>query len=46
MISAQKKLGYSNVWQFYAGQSLFNKSLVGWNGHTIDGGALGSTDGR
>ena len=40
-----KKIGYEEIWKFYAGQSLFNKSLVGWNGHTVDGGTIGSIEG-
>ena len=38
-----KKLGYENVNAFFGGVSKFNNSLVGWAGHTKDGGTIFST---
>ena len=40
-----KKFGYSSGHNFYRGQSMFNETNVGWNGHTENGGTLGSTEG-
>ena len=40
-----KKFGYQNFGYFYFGVSQFNYSLVGWNGHTEDGGTIASTEG-
>ena len=31
-----EKLGYSNRYAVFIGKSMFNRSLVGWNGHTQD----------
>ena len=39
-------LGYENAFDFFLGRSRYNKSLVGWNGHTEDGKTLGSTKGQ
>ena len=38
--------GYDRNFQFFLGQSMFNKSLIGWSGHTQDGSFLGSVRGR
>ena len=39
-------VGYSRRHKFFlAGQSMFNKSLLGWMGHTVDGSTLGSVEG-
>jgi len=38
-----KKFGYDSGNTFYKGQSMFNKSLVGWNGHTENGDTLDIT---
>ena len=40
-----QRLGYMNERSFFKGQSQFNNSLFGWNGHTENGGILGSTEG-
>ena len=40
-----KKFGYASGHTFYRGQSMFNESLVGWNGHTEDGETIGTTEG-
>ena len=31
-----QKLGYKNRYSAFLGNSMFNNSLVGWNGHTQD----------
>ena len=38
-----KKLGYKEAYFWFAGESMYNKSIVGWNGHSKDGKTLGST---
>ena len=40
-----QRLGYKSEVMFFLGRSKFNKSLYGWNGHTENGGILGSTEG-
>ena len=38
-----KKYGYKTIVQFFRGQSKFDKTLVGWNGHTENGTTMTST---
>ena len=38
--------GYERNFNFFLGQSMFNKSLIGWSGHTQDGSFLGSVKGK
>ena len=38
-------LGYRYMRDFYRGKSIFNGSLIGWNGHTKDGQTLGIVEG-
>ena len=38
-------LGYKNDFQFFYGKSAFNKSLIGWAGHTKDGSKVGEISG-
>lgn len=38
--------GYEKNFRFFLGQSMFNKSLIGWGGHTEDGSFLGSVRGK
>ena len=40
-----KKLGYKGIKDFFRGRSMFNKSLVGWTGHTENGSTIGTVDG-
>ena len=40
-----QKYGYSDLWQFYSGQSMFNSSVYGWAGHTENGTTFGSVEG-
>ena len=40
-----EELGYTDGWRFYMGQSKYNKSIFGWNGHTKDGETIGTTEG-
>ena len=40
-----QNLGYQNHDDFYAGISKFNNSIVGWHGHTMEGGIIGETEG-
>ena len=37
-----KDLGYDGILNFYHGQSRYNSSLYGWNGHTLNGRTKGS----
>ena len=41
-----KKFGYNSIVQFFRGQSMFDKSLVGWSGHTENGTTMTSTEGK
>ena len=38
-------LGYKNDFQFFYGKSAFNKSLIGWAGHTKNGSKVGEISG-
>ena len=40
-----QNLGYQNHDDFYAGISKFNNSVVGWHGHTMEGGTIAETEG-
>ena len=40
-----ENLGYEDITEFYWGLSRYNSSIFGWNGHTINGTTLGSTEG-
>ena len=31
---------------FYVGMSKYNRSLIGWNGHTEEGGTISTIDGK
>ena len=37
--------GYTRSFKFFLGQSMFNRSLIGWKGHTKNGSTIGSTQG-
>ena len=43
IVSVLTDLGYDGILNFYRGQSMYNASLYGWNGHTPEGGTKGST---
>ena len=38
--------GYERMFTFFQGQSMYNKSLFGWSGHTENGSPLGSAEGK
>ena len=38
--------GYEGVEKYFLGQSKYNMSMVGWAGHSEDGGILGTVQGR
>ena len=39
-------LGYQGSFSWFVGQSIYNESHFGWNGHTKDGKTLGTTEGN
>ena len=41
-----RKFGYSHDYKFFIGESLYNTSIKGWNGHTEDGNTLTSLNGE
>lgn len=41
-----RKFGYSFDYNFYIGESLYNKSIKGWNGHTENGTTITSLNGE
>ena len=41
-----QKFGYEYVWDYFKGESMYNKSFVGWAGHTKNGSTFGSVDGN
>ena len=40
-----KQFGYEDDTEFFGGQSKFNRSIVGWGGHTENGSTLASAKG-
>ena len=40
-----KQFGYEDDTEFFGGQSKFNRSFVGWGGHTENGSTLASVKG-
>ena len=40
------KVGYKDSWNFFQGQSVFNDSVYGWNGHQKNGSTLGTVEGN
>ena len=40
------KLGYAAIFYYFVGRSRFNSSLVGWAGHTKDGGIYSNVSGN
>ena len=40
-----KKVGYDNIWNYFIGRSLFNRTIFGWAGHTSEGREMASVEG-
>ena len=40
-----KEYGYRFDYSYFIGQSIYNRSLIGWNGHTKEGGTIASIEG-
>ena len=40
-----RKFGYMGSYYFFRGESMFNESLRGWNGHTRNNSILGTVKG-
>ena len=45
-VDRYRDLGYDHSFGFYLGMSMYNESLIGWNGHNEDGSTIGSTEGK
>ena len=43
---ALKETGYENVFSYFWGISQYNKSLLGWAGHTAEGGVFSNVTGK
>ena len=41
-----KEFGYNDSYAFFNGESMFNTSLIGWSGHTINGSTFESVEGK
>ena len=41
-----EKFGYNSSYDFFRGISMFNESMLGWNGHTRNNSILGSVKGQ
>ena len=39
------QFGYEDISGYFLGQSMFNSSVVGWAGHTINGSTFGQVEG-
>ena len=37
--------GYRDIWRYFKGESMYNKSILGWAGHNKGGGVISSTQG-
>ena len=44
--TALKEVGYAGEWEYFAGISRYNSSLVGWAGHGEDGRAVSNVTGE
>ena len=44
-IESYRKFGYSSWRGFFRGESRFNESILGWNGHTRNNSILGTVKG-
>ena len=40
-----KKVGYEDMLDFFKGKSMYNKSVIGWNGFHENGSTIGSVEG-
>ena len=40
-----KNFGYTNDFDFFAGESMYNSSMFGWSGHTENGSSVGTVKG-
>ena len=40
--TALYEVGYDGTWNYFLGQSKFNDSVIGWAGHTVDSGTIGT----
>ena len=40
------RTGYGTLWNYFAGVSMYNRSMFGWGGHTKDEKYLGSVEGE
>ena len=41
-----EKYGYNNQMEYFRGRSRYNKTLIGWAGHTENGSNIGTVEGR
>ena len=39
-----ENVGYRHAYDFFRGRSMYNRSLVGWGGHTKNGSYIGSVE--
>ena len=39
-----KRLGYKNVYDFFLGESMYNSTIYGWNGHMENGSTIGELE--
>ena len=39
------EVGYTDLWKFFHGESMYNDSFYGWAGHTENGSTIGSVEG-
>ena len=40
-----RRFGYKNVYNFFLGESLYNRSIYGWNGHQENGSTIKGIEG-
>ena len=45
-MKSYRKFGYSHDYSFFMGQSEYNESIKGWNGHTRNATTITSLNGR
>ena len=39
-------VGYKDLKGYFKGESAFNSSVIGWAGHAVDGGVVGTVEGK
>ena len=44
--SQLRQFGYESITEYFSGRSSFNSSIIGWGGHSEDGGTIKDPEGK